>query len=354
MRKKNKKHKYYSIVVLFCGIVIVLIAIAIAASFGSADLSIKNSLKLMLDKVPIIRNLIDTSDVKDIYHTILWNIRMPRIFLSILTGGGLALVGSAYQGVFRNPLADPHILGVSSGAALGATIGLLTGISVRWYGLGTTGIFAFIGAIVTVFFVYYIAKGGRANSVTNMLLTGTAISTMLSAMISLLMTFHREQLEKVYMWTLGSFSAATWTKVMFLACIVVVCGSILYYFNRDLNLMLTGEEEASCLGVEIERVQKIVIVFSSILVAGCVSVSGIIGFVGLIIPHCVRLIRGSDYKRLIPYSFYFGGIFLLICDTIARTIAAPTELPVGVITSIIGAPYFIVLLYLHKKNNSWN
>lgn len=332
-------------------ILILFAVMFFAVTVGSADLSIGDSLRIVASKIPFLRDMADTSDISTTYQTIIWKVRMPRILMSALTGGALAVVGAAFQGVFQNSLADPHILGVSSGAALGATIAMLTGASaaVSFLDLGAIGVFAFTGALITVFMVYHVAKIGGDISATNMLLTGTAVSTMLSAVISLLMTFNHDQIAKVYMWTMGSFSSATWKKTGFLLLFVLVGFSVLTCYAGKLNIMMLGEDEAKCLGIDTVRTRRIIIVVSSLLVAAAVSVSGIIGFVGLIIPHCVRLTGGSDNRRLMPYSFLAGAVFLVLCDTAARTIAAPTEIPVGIITSIFGAPFFIILVLKRRR-----
>lgn len=323
--------------------------IVIAASIGSAKIGPLNSLKIICLKVPVIRTLIDMEGMNSAYETIIFQVRLPRILLSGLVGSGLALTGATFQGLFRNPLADPHILGVSSGASFGATIGILSGVGLTFGGIGVIGTFAFTGALVTVFLVYHLSFIGGRIKTTSILLTGTAVSTMLSAFVSLLMTFSEDDIEKVYMWTLGSFTSATWSKIRFLLPLVLICGIGIVLYGQELNLILTGEEVAESLGVNTARVKKLLIVISSLLVAGCVSVSGIIGFVGLIIPHCIRLIVGPDHRKLLPLSILGGAIFMIFSDTIARTVAAPTEIPVGVITSIFGGPYFIYLLYRSQK-----
>ncbi len=328
---------------------LLLLVMIFAISVGSADLSMWDSLQMVLNKVPGIGSLTDVSELAASYDKIIWQVRMPRIFTSALVGGALAIVGATFQGVFQNSLADPHILGVSSGAALGATVAMLTGASVSFLGLGTIGVFAFLGALLTVFLVYKVAGVGGQISTTNMLLTGTAISTMLSSIISLMMTFNREQIAKVYMWTMGSFSSSTWEKVVFLAVFVLIGTLILVAYSGKLNILMMGEEDAQCLGVDVGKTKTILIITASLLVAASVSVSGIIGFVGLIIPHCVRMICGSDNRKLIPYVFVIGAIFLVFCDTLARTIAAPTEIPVGIITAIFGAPYFVLLVVTRKR-----
>lgn len=336
-------------------LILVLFAVMIVAvSVGSADISVSDSLRMVVSRIPFFGHFVDMSNIGTTYEIIIWKVRMPRIILSALVGGALAVVGTAFQGVFRNSLADPHILGVSSGAALGATFAMLMGASasISFFGLGAVGVFSFIGANVTVFFVYYVTKTAGSISTTNMLLTGTAVSTMLSAIISFLMTFHHDQIVSVYMWTMGSFSAATWEKVGFLSIFVVVGIIILLAYSGKLNVMMLGEEDAKSLGIDTNRVRRIIIIAASFLVAAAVSVSGIIGFVGLIVPHCVRMASGADNRRVMPYAFFVGAIFLVLCDTAARTIAAPTEIPVGIITSIFGAPYFIILLITGKRRIS--
>lgn len=343
--KKNKNFMY------IVGLVILLIlCIVVSASCGSASISVSDSFKIIMSKVPVINRYVDLSGVKDSHLTILWKVRLPRILLSSLVGGSLAVVGCTFQAVFRNSLADPHILGISSGAALGATLAILSGITFNFFGMGITGIFALIGALCAVIIVYRMGTIGGKVVVTSLLLTGTAISTMLSAFISLLMIYNREAIEKVYLWTLGSFSSANWNKVIFLFAISAFCVAVLFIFSRDLNVILTGDEAAYSLGIDIVKLKNLLIVVSSLLVAGGVSVSGTIGFVGLIIPHSMRLLIGSDHKKLIPFSYFGGACFMIICDTISRTIAQPSEIPVGIITAVFGAPYFIFLLYRNTKN----
>lgn len=330
-------------------LILLFVAILVAVSVGSADLSVKDSLYIMLSKILGFDVSSGKNVISEIYVRIVWDIRMPRILTAALVGGALALVGAVFQGIFQNSLADPYTLGVSSGAALGATIAMLFGSSIQIFAFGTVGLFSFIGAILTVFVVYHVAGiSGKATTV-NMLLTGTAISTLLSAVISLIMTFHDDEISKVYMWTMGSFASATWEKVCFLVIFVGIGSVIFIILAEKLNLMLMGEEDAKCLGLDTNKLRKLFIVTASLLVAASVSVSGIIGFVGLIIPHCVRMLSGADHRKLLPFAGVTGAIFLVICDTVARTIAAPTEIPVGIITSLFGVPYFIFLLMRQQK-----
>lgn len=328
-------------------IVLLAVAIVISVSVGSADLSVVDSIKILLSKIAFLN--IDVSDYGNNYKTIIYDVRLPRIILSALVGAALSMAGCAYQGVFRNPLSDPHILGVSSGAALFATIATILCANISFLGLTTTGVFAFAGALITVFFVYLVSRIGKETSVTNMLLTGTAISTMFSAIISLILVFNHDQMVKIYLWTMGSFSSATWEKNLFTAVFVLLCGSILIALSSKLNVLMLGDEDAKGLGMNTRRMKLIIVVTASILVAASVSVSGIIGFVGLIIPHSIRLVSGSDNRKVMPTSALLGAVFLVVCDTIARTVASPTEIPIGIITAIFGAPYFIVLIFTSGK-----
>lgn len=353
MRIKNQhgnsgKKKSLGLILTVLTAVMFLVMTA-AACTGSASIPFMEAVRLLAAKLPLIGKNIDLTDISSTHQMIVYQVRMPRIVLSGLTGMALSLTGAAFQGLFRNPLADPHILGVSSGAALGATAAMLSGISVRFFGLGFVGICAFAGGLVTVFVVYRIACAGSRVQTMHLLLTGTAISSLLSAVISLLMTRNREQLEKVYLWTLGSFSAATWGKVVFLLIVLLAGGLVLLLMSRELNLLAIGEDAAGTLGVPIKRVRLLMILAGTFLVSGAVAVSGVIGFVGLIIPHCVRLVIGANHQRLLPCAMLTGAVFLILCDTLARTVSAPSELPVGVVTSLFGAPYFIFLLYRDKK-----
>ena len=330
-------------------VLLLLCSILFAAVTGSSTLSMMDSIKIILSRIPVLGPYIDLSNIRSTYIQIVWDIRMPRIFMAGLVGGGLSVVGAAFQGIFKNPLADPHILGVSSGAALGATVAMMTGVGLNLFGLGMVGIFAFATSLLTVVCVYRIACIGNRLSTVNMILTGTAFSMMLSALISLLLSLHHENIEKVYLWILGSFSAASWNKVVFL-CLFVLMGTVcILFFSKDLDAIATGYEMAESLGIDTVLVRKLIIVFASLIVAACVSVSGIIGFVGLVIPHSIRLISGPQNRRLIPLSGLGGAIFVIFSDTLARNLVAPSEIPVGVITALLGSPYFIILLQRSKR-----
>ncbi len=347
--EKEKKRRGASVWVIILLILILAGVSIVAMSVGSADITVGDSFRIVLGNLPGLRNVIDVSQFEGPDWTVIWSVRLPRIFVALFVGGILSIVGAAFQSIFRNPMADPHILGISSGAALGATIAMLvpavSGLAIPFLGLGSTGVFAFGGALITVFIVYQVARIGGRYSTVSVLLTGVAISTLFSSLISLLMTFNHDQIGKVYMWTMGSFNSASWSRARFVLFFAIAGLIILWICAQKLNIMLMGEEDAECLGINTTRLRNGIIVVCSILVAGAVSVSGIIGFVGLMIPHCVRMVCGADLRKIIPYGFFVGASFLVVCDTLARTIAEPTEIPVGIITAICGAPYFIYLIW---------
>lgn len=338
---KPKKTYFYCYV---CMAALLLVGAAISLSVGSAEIGIVGSLKLALSGIPGLKEIIDISMYSNMQRYIILQVRLPRVLLAALVGAGLSAAGGVFQGLFQNPLADPHILGVSSGAALGATIAILFGVQVSAFGLGTIGVCAFIGAIVTIVLVYLIGGMKKGAKTIGILLTGTAVSTLFSAIMSLLMSLHHDKIEQVYLWTMGSFSSAVWVKVGYVAICELICLTICLCLSRDLNLIAMGEETAQSLGIETSRIRKILILVVSVMVASCVAVSGVIGFVGLVIPHIVRFLLGDDYRRILPGAILGGGFFLMICDTLARTVTAPGELPVGVITAIVGAPYLILLI----------
>lgn len=344
--KKNKKHYIFLFAVFLVVLAILIIA---SVAFGVANITIADSYKIIISKIPVINNLVSTKDIKDSYIQIILQIRLPRIILGAIVGMALAVVGAVYQGIFKNPMADPYVLGVSSGSALGAAIAIVIGFNATILSMSGTALLAFVFAMITTFLVYNIAKvGGRAPTV-NLLLAGVAMSFFLSSIISILMIIDRNQIDKIVFWTMGSLSSASWKEVKFLVAVSLPLTILIMFFARDINVILVDEESAKTMGVDSEKVKKIMLGVCSLIVASCVSVSGIIGFIGLIIPHAVRMFTGSDNRKLIPFSAVCGAAFMIISDTLARTLMSPTEIPVGAITSMFGAPYFIYLLYKNKK-----
>ena len=279
---------------------------------------------------------------------IFWRLRLPRIVLSVLTGAALSVCGAAYQSVFRNPLTDPYVLGISSGASLGAALAILLGLEAYLWGVGGM---ALCTALLTILLIFKVASMGNRMHTTTLLLTGVCLTFLITAIVSLLMALHHDKMESIIFWTMGSFASSSWLDVVILLPVVLVGLGVVIYHSRDLNLLLTGSETAQSLGVEVEKVRRRLLFFTTLMVAFCVSACGVIGFVGLVVPHCVRLVCGTDNRKVVPYSIFVGAIFLLLCDTAARTLIPPNELPVGSITSLVGAPMFIYLLYKSKRKN---
>lgn len=341
------KKKYYRKVYIAL-LITLFVVVLFSCSVGAADLSMVDAFKIIIQKLPFVGQILIEEPITNTMVSIIWRIRMPRILLAGIAGAALAFSGTIYQGLFKNPMAESFVLGVSAGAALGGAIGMILGIS-RVMGIGGTGLMAFTGALLTTYLVYQLGRTGGRVSMTSLLLAGMAINFMLSAAISLLMIFNRQRMDNIIMWTMGSFANSTWGKVV-LAFITVIAGMLVTrFFARDLNVLLMGEEEAKHLGIDVERTKKILLALSSFIAAMAVAVSGIIGFVGLIIPHAIRLVMGPDHRVLLPYSAVVGAIFLIIADTMARTLVSPLEIPVGIITALAGAPFFLYLLSRKKR-----
>jgi iron complex transport system permease protein len=334
---------------IFILLLILLLMIIACASIGAAKISLKDTGLIMASFIPGVGHFVDTSRLDPQDMVILSEIRLPRIFLSIFVGMALAAAGVIFQGLFRNPMADPFVIGVSAGAALGATIGLVFITGVGLFGISTTAVFALLGALGTTFLVYSIARTRGKVSVITLLLAGIALSAMLSAITYFIMIFKVNDMAKVIFWIMGGLTSASWSRFIILAPLVTVLVVISGFFMRDLNMISLGDRRAVQMGVQTEKVKKIMLVMASFIAAVAVSVSGIIGFVGLITPHILRLIVGPDHKILYPTSVIAGGIVLLMSDTVARTVLMPREIPVGIITSIIGVPFFLYLLVRSKR-----
>lgn len=299
-------------------------------------------------KVPI-STLWDTG-ADAIATNIVWKIRMPRVVLAGLVGASLAIAGAAFQGLLKNPLADPYTLGVSSGASVGAVATLFFGISVPFLGIFTLPIFSMIGALVTMLLVISFAKlVDRAMKMETIILTGIIFSSFLGSVISLMIALTGEELRQIIGWLLGSVSMRGWSFVQ-MALPFVLIGTVLLWLNRrELNAMLFGEERAQHLGVHVKKRKMMILIGGSMLTGTAVAVSGTIGFVGLVVPHMTRLLFGSDNRHVLPLSFINGAALLIICDLISRTIISPTELPIGVITAFIGAPVFAFIFFRQRK-----
>lgn len=281
--------------------------------------------------------------------TIILHLRLPRIVLSFLVGGSLALSGCILQGILRNPLADPYIIGASSGASVGAAVAIifLSELSIgfnSFLGLGITPILAFLGAVITVLVVYRVSRVGNQVPVVTLLLAGIAISTVLSALMSLMLYFSDDIIQPLIYWLMGSFSSRGWQHVLAILPYPIIGFLLVYRKAFVLDAFTMGEDKAQQLGVNVEREKRMLLVISAFLTAAAVSVSGVIAFVGLLVPHVIRLIFGPRHQQLSWRSIVWGGNFMILADALARTLLSPTELPVGIITSLCGGPFFIYLL----------
>lgn len=327
---------------------ICLVIIYICTVVGVANITINDVNRILLCK---LFRYGDISDLPAGSVVIIWTIRMPRIILGFLSGAGLAVCGAGYQGIFKNPMADPFILGVSSGAALGAAIGIVLNFSANFLGFSGITILAFIGSFFAIGLVYGISHVGSKVPVSTLLLSGVAVNSTLSSVMSLIMMLNRNSMDQIMFWTMGSLNGKGWNQIITVLPWVIAGMIVLFVSMSDLDIMLTGEETAIQLGVNVETVKRKILIASSIITAAIISVTGIIGFVGLVVPHVVRLITGPKHRILLPMSLVFGGAFLVICDTIARSITT-SELPVGVITAVCGGPFFLYLLRRSKKGDN--
>ena len=287
---------------------------------------------------------------------LVWDIRLPRILLSVFVGGGLAIAGAAIQGLFRNPLADPALIGVTSGAMVFAVAGILFSATVlgalgSWLGYATITVMAFTGSLLTTFLVYWLASSKGYTSVVTMLLAGVAITALGGALTGLMTYFSDEdELRDITFWTLGSLGGANWTMLGLIVPLVLAPALLLWRQSSQLDLLLLGEREAAYTGVNTQSTKWIVIGCAALIVGACVAVSGVIAFVALVVPHLVRLIQGPRHRSLLLGSALLGGLLMVWADTAARTLIAPAELPIGILTALLGAPFFIWLLLKTKRS----
>ncbi|MCZ6780679.1 MAG: iron ABC transporter permease [Nitrospirae bacterium] len=282
-------------------------------------------------------------------QVILLQVRLPRVLLGFMVGGCLAAVGVGLQALLRNPLADPYVLGISSGAALGAALAILLGIGTTIFSISTLPLFAFAGGLLSLVVVYRIAASYGRLPVHTLLLAGIILNAIFTALIMFITSImDPNRAFGLMSWLMGTLTAPDYPALLVLAIYLVVGGLILFRQARALNLLTLGEETARSLGVEVERAKKVVFFTSAFLTGAVVSVSGMIGFVGMLIPHAVRMVIGADHRLLLPASAVVGGTFLMAADTVARTIMAPAEIPVGVVTALVGGPVFVYLLMYRK------
>ena len=329
------------------GLTVLLVVVAtLATTVGSVKIPLLTTWQILISKLP---SLEIAPTWPSGVETIILEIRLPRVILAGLVGAALGTAGATYQGLFRNPLADPYLIGVAQGASLGAVAGFLLPTAWQSMGVGVVPLFAFAGALVSTAIVYGLARVGKTLPVTTLILAGVALGALLGSIVSYLIISSGEKMHGIIFWLMGSFSLSQWTDVRLVLPYVVAGVAVILLYARPLNIMQLDEEQAQQLGVNVERLKLILLAAATLITAAAVSFVGTIGFVGIIIPHAVRLIWGADHRFLLPLSVLTGAIFLIIADLIARTVQSPTEIPIGVITAICGAPFFLYLLRRRKK-----
>lgn len=325
------------------------LTVVLCTTIGPARIGFTDVLTMMLRRLPLAGDLIPRGDWPDNYETIVFQMRLARVILAALVGAGLAASGVVLQGLLINPMADPYILGISQGAALGATAAMLSLGGLLALGIYTVPLVAFLGGLVTSIVVYNLARVGNRVQMSTLLLAGIAVGLFLSAITSYIMITSGQNVHHILFWMIGGFAGRGWDHVMVLLPYIITGYSIMHLYARRMNVILLGEEPAQHLGIDVERMKKVLLTAATLTTASAVSVSGVIAFVGLIIPHAVRLMVGPDHRVLLPTAALTGAIFLIIADALARVAAAPEEIPVGIITALCGGPFFIYLL--RKKND---
>lgn len=335
-------HWRWIVITLVVGLVI---TIFLTSAIGPADISPLVVAKIILSKIPVLNSLISQS-FSESSVTIVLSVRLPRIMVGVFVGIALGVAGTTVQGIFRNPMAEPYTVGVSSGAALGAVVVIFYDLG--FFGMFTIPLLSFVTAMGTIFLVYNVAKVNGKVPVGILLLSGIAVSLFLQAVVSIFMYSAGEELHQMIFWLMGGLWNRSWVHVQMIIPPIILGSLVIYTFSRGLDAMLLGEEPAQHLGIEVERVKKILLVLAALITASAVAVSGIIGFVGLIIPHIMRILVGPEHRILFPAAALGGGIFLVWADAIARTLPAAGQLPVGIVTALAGAPFFIYLLRRKK------
>lgn len=327
-------------------------AIILGAVMGAVEVSALDLLKVLGAKLGL------SAPVSPSLEAVVWSIRLPRVVLAALVGASLALAGASLQGLFRNPLADPGLIGISSGAAAGAAIALVARWAMEPLFVWLPSAFlvpaaAFLGGILATFVVYRIATSGGRTSVVTMLLAGIAINALAGALIGF-MTYAADEgaLRSLSLWLLGSLGGAGWLQVLVCLVCVAVGGSLLLRDARDMDALLLGSREAQDLGVDVQALEHRVVLLSALMVGAAVAFTGMIGFIGLVAPHIIRLWRGPGHREVLPGAMLLGALLLVMADTIARSVLAPAELPIGIVTSLVGAPFFLFLL-LQRRGEAW-
>lgn len=326
------------------GLLFVLLIVSFALSLMHGSTFTGSSQPAIWSKLPAIAKEIRSGEVHSTEAVILWKLRLPRILLACLTGAALSVAGAGYQGLFRNPLADPFVIGSASGAAVGVAIVVVFHVQLPFLGYGVLPLAAFVGALLAVLCVFLIAGLNRETPMVSLLLAGVALSTFLSACVSLLMLIGSEELVVIFGWLMGSLSGQGWTELQAVAPLIAVGLAMMMLLSRSLDALSFGEETAFTLGLGRSRFLALLLFAASLLTAAAVSAAGVIGFVGLICPHIARRLVGARHAVMIPVSALLGALLLLIADHLARTVMGTSELPVGILTAMLGGPFFLILL----------
>ncbi|GAA2152119.1 iron ABC transporter permease [Actinomadura napierensis] len=325
---------------------LVLLAVTLLAGLvvGAAGLPFVGILKALADRIPFVH--LD-SGFSTVDENVLFQLRVPRVLMAALVGGMLSMAGAGYQGVFRNPLADPYLLGAAAGAGVGATVVIVLVPGDPGYGVPLA---AFAGAILGVAMAYALGStAGRGNRAATLVLAGVAVSSFLSAVQTFLQQVKAEELQRIYSWILGGVGSADWHQLALVAPYSLVSTVVLLAHGRLLDVLSVGDEEAASLGLSAARVRLTVLVAASLATASAVAVSGLIGFVGIVVPHAVRRLAGGSYRVVLPLSLLGGAAFLELADLVARTVIAPGELPLGVVTAFVGGPFFVAVLRASRR-----
>ncbi|GAA3402487.1 FecCD family ABC transporter permease [Paenibacillus hodogayensis] len=331
------------------GMLLLLVSVVVSLSLGSAHIPVLQVWGILLKQIPWIGDSV-TAVWPQSSEQIIMKVRLPRIVLGILVGAALSVAGAGFQGVLRNPLADPYTLGVASGASVGAAFLILFGLHYALFGIWTIPIVAFATGLLTLWIVFRLAGVQGKFRTETVILSGVVVSAFLGALVSFMVALASDRIvNEILFWLMGSLSLRGWPYTTVVLPYLLIGAVILIPMGRPLNLFAIGERHAAHLGVRVDRTKWIVLLVSTILTAAAVSVCGVIGFVGLITPHLVRLMVGPDYRLIIPLSLLFGGIYVLWADTLARMVLSPTEIPLGVVTAFLGAPFFAYLLSRQKK-----
>ena len=325
------------------GAIMLLLGTALLAiMLGPVDLPASAVVRSMVDRVPFA-DVVSGLDRRQ--EAILWELRMPRVVLGVLVGAMLAIAGGAYQGSFRNPLADPYLLGVAAGAGLGATLAIAYGPDTTGWPVDPVPVFAFVGGLVGVALAYLIGYSVRVGrTAVTLILAGVAVAAFLTAIQTYLQQRNAQTLREVYGWILGRLATVGWGEVLLIVPYVLLCSLVILGGRRLLDVLAVGDDEAGSLGIDPAKVRVVIVLAATLGTAAAVSVSGLIAFVGIIVPHTVRILFGTSYRIVLPMSLVLGGVFLVFADLLARTVIAPGELPIGVITAFFGAPFFALVL----------